>query len=436
MTVRAVIIGLALAAASPHREVTQSLPDHLAPPPDTEFRDGLAALVVGGLANNLALDSEGGVSFTEILDDRLRNFSVEGPVNCLVCREGACVTEARVKHSAAFDSANPPRDNFARRRPLPEGAHLPGELPLPPGRRYPNGIALAADGSLFVGLVTSGEVLRRAPDGRWSTFFPGSEEIYAGTSLRLDEARGLLWGASPDFLPGDRARPHRLFALDSRTGAVRRTLVLPDGGFGNDLALAPDGGLYVTDSRNGRVLRLRTDADRLETVVEHPVLKPVERVGVGGIVRSPDGRLIVGNYETGKLFVVERADGGPATLRLVRLPRRLENPDGLAFALDGSLLVLEGAVRGGDGKLLRVPEPFEAGPRHVEVLRAGLPSPLNLSVGADGLAYVTLSRIRHRLVSGQENGVPEQFGVLPIALPNITVESTRNEENVAPSGRC
>lgn len=286
------------------------------------------------------------------------------------------------------------------------------EVQLPAGFLYPNGIARTPDGTLFVGLVTSGQVLRRSSTGEWSVFFSGSEEIYAGTSLRLDEDRGILWGASPDFLPGDQARPHRLFALDSTTGEVLRILTLPDGGFGNDLALAPDGSVYVTDSRNGRVLRLRPEAELLEVVAEHPGLAPMNGVGVGGIARAADGRLIVGNFGSGRLYIVEKNGAGAMGVRPLFLPRRLENPDGLAFAPDGALLVLEGAVESGDGKLLRVPAPFASGMRSLEVVQAGLPSPVNLTVAPDGRAFVTLSRIRHRLLAGRENDVPGSFSVL------------------------
>lgn len=306
-----------------------------------------------------------------------------------------------------------------------EASSQPADVQLPAGFLYPNGIARTAEGALFVGLVTSGQVLRRSPAGEWSVFFSGSNEIYAGTSLRLDEERGILWGASPDFLPGNQARPHRLFALDSGTGDVLRVLTLPDGGFGNDLALAPDGTVYVTDSRNGRVLRLRPGTEQPEIVVEHPGLAPVNGVGVGGITRAADGRLIVGNFGAGLLYVVEDDGAGAIDMRPLLLPRRLENPDGLAFAPDGALLVLEGAVYSGDGKLLRVRAPFAPGVRSLEVLQAGLPSPVNLTVAPDGRAFVTLSRIRHRLLAGRKNNVPDSFSILIVDA--VTPSATGSE---------
>lgn len=293
------------------------------------------------------------------------------------------------------------------------GAAVEGEVELwlPPGFRYPNDIARAADGTLYVGSVTSGQVLRRPPGGGWGTLHPGSDQVYAGTSLRLDEGRGLLWGASPDFLPGAQARPHRVFALNPATGAVRRSLELPDGGFGNDLAVAPDGTLLVTDSRKGRVLRLDPGTEAFRVVLEHPALAPVGGIGVAGIALAADGRLVLGNYGAGTLHVLE---GG--VVRELDLPRRLENPDGLAFAADGSLVVLEGAVASGDGKVLRLPDPFAPGPRNVQVLRSGLTSPVNLTADGAGGFWVSEARIRHRLVKGQEHAVPDAFRLVRVGL--------------------
>ena len=41
-----------------------------------------------------------------------------------------------------------------------------------------------------------------------------------------------------------------LDAIDTRTGEVLQVIPMPDGGFGNDIAIAPTGGIYVTDATN------------------------------------------------------------------------------------------------------------------------------------------------------------------------------------------
>lgn len=44
----------------------------------------------------------------------------------------------------------------------------------------------------------------------------------------------------------------------------------------------------------------------------------------------------------------------------------------MALAPDGSLIVLENAIRSGAGKVLRIAEPLAAGRRGIEVIREGL----------------------------------------------------------------
>ena len=301
-------------------------------------------------------------------------------------------------------------------------------LPLPAGFTYPNGIAHAEDGTLFVGSVSDGRILRRAPGGDWTVFFPGSEEVFAVTSLRLDAPRGLLWGTSPDVMgllgpdgtPGKRA--NRLFAVDARTGELKRVVPIPDGGLGNDVTVAPDGGLYVTDSTRASVLHLRPGGERLETYVSDVRFQArgagMGAIGPAGIALAPDGRtLAINTYGPGRLFLVRPgAAGEPPTVSEVRLPRRLENPDGMRFAPDGRLLVLEGAASSGDGRVVRIDVLGKAsGPRRIEVLASGLESPVNLTVEANGRAWVTEARLRDRLLHGASAKVPDAFWVTELS---------------------
>ncbi|QRK09579.1 SMP-30/gluconolactonase/LRE family protein [Archangium violaceum] len=310
----------------------------------------------------------------------------------------------------------------------PSASPITTRLPLPAGFTYPNGIAHAEDGTLFVGSVSNGRILRRAPGGDWTVLFPGSKEVFAVTSLRLDVARGLLWGTSPDAMgllrPGGALgrRAPRIFSMDARTGEVRRIVAIPEGGLGNDLTVAPDGGLYVTDSTRGSVLHLRPGGERLETYVSDARFLAkgagMSSVGPAGIALAPDGRtLAVNTYGPGRLFLVRLGSAGaPPTVSEVELPRRLENPDGMRFAPDGRLLVLEGATSSGDGRVVRIDVLGTAsGPRPIEVLASGMESPVNLTVDANGRLWVTEARLRDRLLRGAEAKVPDAFWVTELS---------------------
>jgi sugar lactone lactonase YvrE len=265
-------------------------------------------------------------------------------------------------------------------------ARGPLALALPAGFELPNGIAVAADGTLFVGSMTSGRIIRLTPGAAtWETLFAGSAAVFACGSLRLDERRGLLWGTSPDL---EGSRGARVFALDVATGHLRRLLLLPDGGFANDLAVDPGGGIYVTDSKRARVLHLGPDADRFAIVAEDPRFRvEPDQYGPAGIALAADGSLIIGLFSSGRLFRIAPRSGG---IEPIALPRALENPDGLALGPDGRLIVLEGAHATGDGKLLAIDIAISGAtdPSSIETLAAGLANPGNVSV-RDGWIWLT-----------------------------------------------
>lgn len=303
-------------------------------------------------------------------------------------------------------------------------------IKLPPGFQYPNGITHSSNGTLYVGSVTSGQILRITPDGKTETFFPGTNEIFAATSLRLDEQRGILWGASPDFLGVRGAdgqvtrRSHRIFALsakrnsagnDIRTAKVLQVIPMPDGGFGNDIVLDAKGGVYLTDSSRPRIHYLAPGTTQLRVWAEDEQFRS-RQIGLGGIARAANGVLIVGMFSDGKLLKVTPQAQGKPRVEAIELPRSLENPDGMQFARDGSLLITEGAVSSGNGRLLRIRNILDSEtPKKIETLASGLESPVNLTIAGQTI-WITESRIRHRLLPGKEAAVPDAFFVRRFAL--------------------
>ncbi|CUZ25616.1 Uncharacterised protein [Serratia marcescens] len=119
-----------------------------------------------------------------------------------------------------------------------------------------------------------------------------------------------------------------------------------------------------------------------------------------------DDRLMaVANFGTGKLYPLSYNDPKPQ-LTEMQLPRLIENPDGMGLAPDGALIVLENAIQSGQGRILRIPSPKAAGMHRIEILREGMESPVNLTIPPQGCAFVSESRIRHRLLPGHETEVP------------------------------
>ncbi|MCA1993269.1 MAG: hypothetical protein LDL41_14705, partial [Coleofasciculus sp. S288] len=266
------------------------------------------------------------------------------------------------------------------------------------------------------------------------------DEVFAATSLRLDEQRGILWGTSPDFLgvrgPNGETlrRSHRIFAINIRSGDVVRVMLMPDGGFGNDIAINADGGVYITDSSRPRIHYLAPGATQFRIWAEDEQFRSQE-IGLAGIARSPDGVLIVGLFSDGKLLKVTQKPQEGVTVEVIHLTRKLENPDGMQFAPDGSLLVTEGATESGNGRLLRI-NVLTPGtqPKPVETLAANMESPVNLTVVGREV-WITEARIRHRLVPGREKEIPSRFFIrrfrlsadlgLVLTIPALFIEYPR-----------
>ncbi len=291
-------------------------------------------------------------------------------------------------------------------------------LELPDGFQYPNGITQTEAGALLVGSVVSGRIYRLDDEGA-TPFEQPDPSVFAGTTLRYDAAADRLWGASPDFLGVEQPdgtimrRAHRIFARDTATGAVDFAMLIPDDGFGNDIALADDGTLFVTDTSVPRVLRLDPGSNRLETyVADRRLSSPgsgVDGIGAAGIAIAEDGHtLLVGLYGAGQLFALRRTEIGGVRLDEIELERELENPDGFAIADDGSLLLVEGGVASGNGRLTRIPDPLAEGVRPVETLVEGLDIPVNLLIDRNDpkLVYVTESGLGHRFTESRRSPEP------------------------------
>ncbi|RZV03860.1 UNVERIFIED_ORG: hypothetical protein EOZ59_3919 [Serratia quinivorans] len=292
----------------------------------------------------------------------------------------------------------------------------PASMTLPSGALYPNGIARASDGTLYVGLVTSGRILRKRPNENWETFFAGADTVFASTTLRLDEQRGLLWGNSPDFLPTGQTRAHRVFALNVSNATINRSLTLPEGGMGNDMVLAKDGTVYLTETKAGSIMRLRPGEASFQIIFRDQRLSGPNGIGAAGIVLINDNVMAVANFGSGKLYTLSYGEATPQLAEIL-LPRTIENPDGMGLAPDGSLIVLENGIKSGQGRILRITDPGAAGMHSIEVIREGMESPVNLDITPQGCAFVSEARIRHRLLPGRETEVPDSFRIYQLQLP-------------------
>jgi sugar lactone lactonase YvrE len=117
-----------------------------------------------------------------------------------------------------------------------------------------------------------------------------------------------------------------LKAFDLRSGALKASYPLPGPKAAcNDVAIAPDRTLYVTDTSQGRILTLRRSEKALALYSDDPALR-----GADGIAFAGDGTLYINSVSTNALLRVDRKpDGSFAGATKLALSQPIAGPDGL-----------------------------------------------------------------------------------------------------------
>ncbi|MGH1351332.1 MAG: hypothetical protein ACRBBN_11065 [Methyloligellaceae bacterium] len=306
-------------------------------------------------------------------------------------------------------------------------------IELPEGFKYPNGITHSPNGTIiYVGSVTRGDIISISPEGKIKTVFKETEDSFAGTALRFDPLTKILWVASPDFVGKEVKgkiirRPHRIAAIDISKGKVIWSAAIPDKGFANDIALDGKGGIYITDSFQDRVLHLNKLGASFTVIASGPLMKP-GNLGPAGIVKLPNGNLIIGLWSDGALLHIELNQNRKNKVSHIKLDRAIENPDGLALSPDGQLLILEGAAKSGNGKLLSV-NLKQNQPYNIKTLLDNLDTPLNLTVKGNKV-YITEGRVRHFLIKDALGiKIPDNFRVIEYPINNRS-SGIRNKSEI------
>lgn len=216
---------------------------------------------------------------------------------------------------------------------------------LPDSQQHPEGLAWDGAGRRWlVSSIRERRIVAVDAAGGVTEFVPpGRDSLDAVFGLAVDSARGILWAATsaiPNQLGYTPAIAGRgaLFAFRLADGALLQRVVAPVAEGGHvlgDLTLAPDGTVYVSDSRQPVVYRLRPGGARLEVLVAGaPDFRSLQ-----GLALSEDGTsLYLADWSHG-LLRVSLADGAVH-------PVPLEGP--------GTLLGIDGLLRVGPGTLLGV----------------------------------------------------------------------------------
>jgi len=176
----------------------------------------------------------------------------------------------------------------------------------------PEGIAHTAAGDrFFIGSIAQRKIMVADRKGEARDFSKPSDKLAAVLGLAVDAKRGHLYAVSTNgFLDeAKKERRNSVARYDLKTDSLLDRFDAPDALQLNDVAIAPDGTLYVTDSASGTLFRRKPDEGTLKAFGEKGDLR-----GANGIALGADGALYV-TLSTG-IARVDTATGKP-----VRLPQ-------------------------------------------------------------------------------------------------------------------
>jgi len=245
-------------------------------------------------------------------------------------------------------------------------------IPIRGAKAFPESITSKSDGTLYVGRLGDGGIVRIKPHAHENAIFvqPGALGSRSILGVFADEASNTLWACSNDLSAlGAPAKGSdtgsALKAFDLRTGNGKRSVSLPGTHpFCNDIAVDAKGSIYVTDSANPTILKLSPGTTTFEVFAQDSAFSAPQSGGAGldGIAFGSDGNLYVTTYTVGELLRVEVQDGKAGRVTKLSGNRQLQFPDALRALGDNSFLLIEGS--GGLDRVVIRGDAFAATPIH------------------------------------------------------------------------
>ncbi|HJT80653.1 MAG TPA: SMP-30/gluconolactonase/LRE family protein, partial [Chthoniobacterales bacterium] len=174
----------------------------------------------------------------------------------------------------------------------------------------PEGIAYDPNGKrFFIGSVAQRKIIETDAKGNARDWSSPADKLETVLGLAVDTRRGNLFAVTTNGFE-DSAKTERRNAVlryDLKTGRLEDRSDVADAMQLNDLAIAPDGTVYVTDSASGSLFRKKPEEAAFSKFGETGALR-----GANGIAMSDDGLLYV-TLSTG-IARVDTSNGAPTRL--------------------------------------------------------------------------------------------------------------------------
>ena len=294
----------------------------------------------------------------------------------------------------------------------------PSVVILPGDRVYPENLSSTADGTLYIGSVGEGGVLRAMPGAAEAEVWikPGAFGSRSIFGVLADEKSNTLWVCSNDLsdsgVPGpSQEKGSVLKGFDLKTGEGKISAPLPgDKTFCNDIAVGPDGAAYVTNTSAPQILKLPPGGKQLEIWVTDQRFQPTAKdSSVDGIAFGDDGNLYVDTFQPGKLFRVDVKDGKAGKVTQLTTSRRVALTDGMRPVGGNRFLMIEG-----DGHLDRVTVTGDSA--SIETLKDDFKEPAGVTL-VGNTAYVSEAQLSFLLdprKKGQKPSLPFHITAVPL----------------------
>jgi sugar lactone lactonase YvrE len=134
---------------------------------------------------------------------------------------------------------------------------------VPDRNLLPEGITYSQKEKAFFISSTVQAKIVKVKDGKASDFITSGQDGFSGgIGLHVDDQRGILWALGTS--PNPKQLRSRLFKYDLRSGHLLASFSVADTtALLNDLAISPEGAVYITDTNNGV---LYTTSDELSVL--------------------------------------------------------------------------------------------------------------------------------------------------------------------------
>ena len=277
---------------------------------------------------------------------------------------------------------------------------------------FPESITALPDGTVILGGMLQPWIYRAKPG--------------AAIAERWIDLRGVgsaAWGVLPDqrtntlyactvafplpakITPPVKERHSTLRAFDLTTGAVKGAWALQgDTNACNDITVAPDGTVYVSDLANGEIQRLKKGAAAMDVWLKTPELANVD----GIVFNGPT--LYVSNVSTSKIYRIPvNADGSGGMPVEVTLSQPIKGPDGVR-AWNGKLYVAENGAN-------QISElTLKGDTATVTVLGTGYQTATGVAPAGDTV-WVGESKQNYWRDHALANADPNPFKIYPLPMP-------------------